>query len=161
MIVVELDDKKVKCNSEILKRIYDFVQFQKSDTEAGGIIVGRENRGNYNIVLEYITEPMKNDVRTRTKFLRKDIGHLEYYKRLYDENDGVYAYYGEWHTHPEDYPNYSFVDLINWKKIAKNDPKEMQYHIIAGRKSLVIWRIRKGYLIPDKVCEVIWNEIFY
>lgn len=160
MVIVERDNKKIKICNQVLRTICKHIQLQSSDAEAGGIIVGRENRGNNNVVLEYSTEPMKNDVRTRTRYLRKDSGHVEYYKQLYNENNGIYAYYGEWHTHPEDKPCYSLTDLVNWKKIARGDPKGIQYHIIAGRKYLTIWKMKKGYLMPDKICEVKWDEVF-
>ena len=83
----------------------------------------------------------------------------KYFEKLYYENNGVYAYWGEWHTHPEDIPHYSIIDLKNWKRIGKEDPKGVQYHIIAGRKAFIIWRMQKGKLCPKKICEVKWNEI--
>ena len=49
--------------------------------------------------------------------------------------------------------------LKNWKRIGKEDPKGVQYHIIAGRKAFIIWRMQKGKLCPKKICEVKWNEI--
>ena len=64
MVIVERDNKKIKICNQILRTICKHIQLQSSDSEAGGIIVGRENRGNNNVVLEYSTEPMKNDVRT-------------------------------------------------------------------------------------------------
>lgn len=161
MVITEKNNKKIKLCSQVLKTIHEYIQLEDSDAEAGGIIAGRENIGNSNIVLEYVTEPMKNDVRTRTKYLRKDTGHLDYYKKLYNENSGIYAYYGEWHTHPEDRPCYSLTDLVNWRKISKEDIKEVQYHLIAGRKYMTMWKMKKGCLIPDKICEVKWDEIFF
>lgn len=161
MIIVEKHNKKIKLCSQILEILHTYIQVKNTDAEAGGIIVGRENLGNGNIVLEYVTEPMEKDVRTRTRYQRKDYGHLEYYRKLYNENGGIYAYYGEWHTHPEDRPCYSLMDLVNWKNISKEDPKAVQYHIIAGRKYVVIWEMKKGCLIPDKICEVKWNEIIF
>ncbi|MBS7217725.1 MAG: Mov34/MPN/PAD-1 family protein [[Clostridium] spiroforme] len=161
MVVIERNNKKIKICNQILETMYRYIQLELSDCEAGGIIVGRENSGNDNVVLEYSTKPMKNDIRKRTKYLRKDLGHVEYYKKLYNENNGIYAYYGEWHTHPEDKPYYSSLDLTNWKKIAKEDSKNVQYHIIAGKKYFTMWKMKKGYLMPDKICEVKWDEIFF
>ncbi len=80
-------------------------------------------------------------------------------ENLNNENNGVYAYWGEWHTHPEDIPHYSIIDLKNWKRIGKEDPKGVQYHIIAGRKAFSVWRMKKGKICPKKICEVKWNEI--
>ena len=91
--------------------------------------------------------------------IQKTLEPLKYFEKLYNENNGVYAYWGEWHTHPEDIPHYSIIDLKNWKRIGKEDPKGVQYHIIAGRKAFSIWRMQKGKLCPKKICEVKWNEI--
>ena len=56
-------------------------------------------------------------------------------------------------------PHYSIIDLKNWKRIGKEDPKGVQYHIIAGRKAFSVWRMKKGKICPKKICEVKWNEI--
>lgn len=154
MIVTESKNRKIKICDQILEEIYSQIQKNDYDPEKGGIIVGRENLNNENIILEYISKPLKNDICTR-----KDEGHLKYFEGLYNENNGVYAYWGEWHTHPEDIPHYSIIDLKNWKRIGKEDPKGVQYHIIAGRKAFSVWRMKKGKICPKKICEVKWNEI--
>ena len=159
MIVTESKNRKIKICDQILEEIYSQIQKNDYDPEKGGIIVGRENLNNENIILENISKPLKNDICTRTRYTRKDEGHLKYFEKLYNENNGVYAYWGEWHTHPEDIPHYSIIDLKNWKRIGKEDPKGVQYHIIAGRKAFSIWRMQKGKLCPKKICEVKWNEI--
>ena len=84
---------------------------------------------------------------------RKKEKQSEYLKRLYSSP----IYIGI----PEDRPCYSLMDLVNWKNISKEDPKAVQYHIIAGRKYVVVWEMKKGCLIPDKICEVKWNEIIF
>lgn len=160
-MVVKDKDRKIKICNEILKTMYCYVQKEGKDNEAGGIIVGRENTDNNNVILEYVTVPMKHDVRTRIRYDRKDKEHLDYYKKLYNENEGIYAYYGEWHTHPEDSPRYSKADLNNWKKIARKDVKNFQYHIIVGRKQIIIWKMGIGYLLPQFVGEISWDEIIF
>lgn len=158
-MIIECDNRKIKLSNQILKIIFQYIQSEAYDTEAGGIIVGRENLGNNNLILEYITEPLNGDVRTRKRFLRKDPGHLSYYAQLYNENDGIYAYFGEWHTHPEDVPRYSIIDLTNWKRISKEDPKKFQFHIIAGRKKITFWEMRREYLKPKLLYEEKWDEV--
>ena len=176
MIVTESKNRKIKICDQILEEIYSQIQKNDYDPEKGGIIVGRENLNNENIILEYISKPLKNDICTRTRYTRKDEGHLKYFEKLYNENNGVYAYWGEWHTHPEDIPHYSIIDLKNWKRIGKEDPKGVQYHIIAGRKAFSIWRMQKGKLylhldteqlpvlcaasreIPGLLRKMLWNR---
>lgn len=120
-----------------------YIQYNFEDTEAGGILIGWENIDNGNVVIDEATVPMKKDIRKRTSFIRKDVGHIDYYKELYCRSEGIYAYYGEWHTHPEDYPFYSGIDLESWKNIAREDSKNKQYHIIIGRKKFTIWEMEK------------------
>ena len=129
MIVTESKNRKIKICDQILEEIYSQIQKNDYDPEKGGIIVGRENLNNENIILEYKSKPLKNDICTRTRYTRKDEGHLKYFEKLYYENNGVYAYWGEWHTHPKDIPHYSIIDLKNWKRIGKEDPKG--YNIIS------------------------------
>lgn len=79
MIVTENKNRKIKICDQILEEIYSQVQKNDYDPEKGGIIVGRENLNNENIILEYISKPLKNDICTRTRYTRKDEGHLKYF----------------------------------------------------------------------------------
>ena len=91
MIVTESKNRKIKICDQILEEIYSQIQKNDYDPEKGGIIVGRENLNNENIILEYISKPLKNDICTRIRYTRKDEGHLKYFEKLYYENNGVYA----------------------------------------------------------------------
>ena len=129
--------------------------------EKGGIIIGRTNLETSNLVIEYITEPMKNDVSLRNNFIRQDEGHLDFFNSLYIESRKSYAYVGEWHTHPQDIPTFSYDDLKNWEKIGEymQPTENTQYHIIVGRKALGIWNY--NYKLRDVVSLGIytWKEI--
>lgn len=143
-ITIELEDKKIKIVDSVLELINRYRQLNRKDCEAGGILIGRENRESGNLIIEYATEPYDKDKRMRMFFNRKDKKHIEFYKRLYENYNGIYAYVGEWHTHPEDYPNYSRIDINSWRKISKiNEDKEKKYyHIILGMKELRIWEYK-------------------
>ena len=159
MIVTESKNRKIKICDQILEEIYSQIQKNDYDPEKGGIIVGRENLNNENIILEYISKPLKNDICTRTRYTRKDEGHLKYFEKLYNENNGVYAYWGEWHTHPENIPQYSFIDSNNWKKIGKEMNGGIQYHIIAGIQEVGIWEYNAVQKRITKICSVDWKGI--
>lgn len=161
MIVFYDENRKVKICDEPLKIMKKYIQNHKDDCEAGGIIIGRENLGNENLILEYITEPMKMDRRMPTRFYRQDCNHIKVIEQLHYDNNNIYAYYGEWHTHFEDIPHYSPMDLNNWKKISKNNPNKIQFYIIVGMKKIVIWKMKKGNIFPKKVHEVEWGEIVF
>ena len=143
-IIIELENTKIKIDDSVVNLINHYKQLNRKDCEAGGILIGRENKESGNIIIEYATEPYDKDKQTRTSFHRKDKKHIEFYKKLYEDYNGIYAYVGEWHTHPEDYPSYSFIDINNWKKISKSnkDKEKRYYHLILGVKEIRIWEYK-------------------
>lgn len=146
-ITISAEGKKVKIDGNVVILLNSYRQLGIMTPEAGGILIGRENIDTGNIIIEYATEPYGDDERNRYLFFRKDKNHLQIFNNLYRDNKGIYAYIGEWHTHPEDYPNYSSKDIINWKKIAKSNEHEDRsyFHIIVGNKVMRIWEYRLGY----------------
>ena len=149
-VTIVLKDKYLKITDGVIERINNYKQMYSDDTEAGGILVARENIDTNNIVVEYVTEPYIGDKRSRTRFIRKDKKHIELFHNLHMENSGIYAYIGEWHTHPEKSPKYSKMDYINWRKIAQSNTSNMQsyYHIIVGTEEISVWE----YVTKDKKC---------
>lgn len=150
-MVVQDENRKIKICNSILWIIKKYIQTECKAREAGGILIGRENAGNTNLVIEFVTEPMPKDKSSRCRFLRKDIGHIEFFKKLYNENEGIYGYIGEWHTHPENIPHYSAIDSNNWKSIGKKMKNRKQYHLIAGIQEIGIWEYNA---ITKKIVQV-------
>lgn len=152
-ITVQLEDKKIKIDSNVVSLMSSYRQLNRKDLEAGGILIGRENKETGNIIVEHVTEPYDKDKRERYFFYRKDKRHIEIFNTLYQENKSIYAYIGEWHTHPEDYPTYSCIDIKNWEKICKinSDKTKVYYHIIVGNKDIRVWeyqyKLRKAIRI--------------
>lgn len=159
-VILETNKRKIKVNNTLLQIMRQYIQFTHSDTEAGGILVGRENISDSNLIIEHISTPLPNDIRTRCRYIRKDEGHIDFYNQLYRDTNGIYAYVGEWHTHPEDVPRYSIIDLKNWKRIAKEHPMDKQYHFIIGRQQIAIWEMNKKQIKPILIGMVDWNEKF-
>ena len=158
-MVVENDDRKIKICNSILQIMYKYIQIVRKSCEAGGILIGRENSGNSNLIIEYVTEPMASDKRSRCRFSRKDKGHLEFFKKVYEENSEIYGYIGEWHTHPENIPHYSFIDANNWKKIGEEMKDRNQYHIIVGIQQDGIWEYNADKKKITHICSVDWKGI--
>lgn len=143
-IVIVDGDIIIKFDSEIIARMNTYKQQSDDACEAGGILIGRESKDSGNIIIEHITEPFSKDKRERYAFHRKDSKHLDYYHNLYKDNNYIYAYMGEWHTHPEDNPSYSSIDIKNWTNIAKQnkDSNKIHYHLIIGIKSIGVWKYK-------------------
>ena len=137
-----------------------FKTFLRTPSKAGGILLGRQNISNNNIIIEHHTEPMHGDYQTRLRFLRRDPGHLSFFQELYNNSNGTIGYIGEWHTHPEDIPQYSIIDLKNWRKIhGKSGTNQVQYHLIAGRNAVAIWKYsgKQPYLV--KIASICWEDL--
>lgn len=148
--------RKVKLCNSVIALIKKYRQLNAEDAEAGGVLIARENREGNTLVIEYATEPMVEDQRNRYRFYRKDQGHLDFYKKVYSENQGVYAYIGEWHTHPEQIPHYSIIDIKNWKRISKQSNMMPQFHLIAGISAFRIWEVLRNRP-PRKMLEIEWD----
>ena len=159
-MVFESNNKKIKICSSVLHIIKKYLQNDIKSCEAGGVLIGRENLSNSNLIIEFATEPMPADKRGRYEFNRKDKGHICFYKKLYEENNRVYAYIGEWHTHPEAIPSYSIIDFANWKKIGKNaSGNYAQIHLIAGYEGLRLWQFSSSTQKTIELVTIMWNEL--
>ncbi len=158
-MVIQNNDKKIKFCDDTLHIMKRYIQQEIRSSEAGGILIGRENAGNENLIIEFVTEPLPQDRRSRCRFLRKDLGHIEFFEKLYKENDGVYGYIGEWHTHPENIPHYSFIDSNNWKKIGRKMINGKQYHVIVGIQEIGIWEYDAASKKITKIDSVNWKRI--
>lgn len=161
-MVFEYEDRQIKICNSVLYNIKRYLQCDIKSCEAGGVLIGRENISNNNLIIEFATEPMPGDTRSRNRFYRNDKGHTNFYQKLYKEYQGIYVYVGEWHTHPEAIPSYSIIDLINWKKIridaGHNRP---QYHLIAGYDALRLWEFSSITRKVSKLVTIEWGEVMY
>lgn len=64
-MVIEDGTRKIKIDNRVLDRIHLFCQMEKGMPEAGGILAGRQNISNNNLIIEHHTEPMYGDYQTR------------------------------------------------------------------------------------------------
>lgn len=134
-------NSRLKINDDVLESFRTYHQLENSDTEAGGVLMGRFIEGSSDIIIDLITEPSKKDKRERYFFKK----HLETHQKLVDktweESDGTYNYLGEWHTHPEQYPSPSFHDRREWKRVLKKTQCESSFlfFIIVGTLSTEVW----------------------
>lgn len=143
----------VKINKSVLLSIKSYLQISGKSLEAGGVLLGRENANDKNIIIEYCTEPYSDDIRSRNKFNRIDRNHIDFFNKINKDYKMIYFYIGEWHTHPEDIPTPSQQDISNWKDLVRKDTSDIYYHIIAGRKIFRVWK-----QIGSKKCEMIYEN---
>ncbi|MBD8577551.1 Mov34/MPN/PAD-1 family protein [Pseudomonas syringae] len=129
-----LSERLVYFTPEVLTVFDRFIQGE-DEAEAGGILLGHV-RGVHLEILE-ATTPTPKDKRLKYFFERLLHGHQSIAERRWRESNGLVRYVGEWHTHPEDYPNPSGLDISEWQKLAaaRRDGRPLLATII-GRKSL-------------------------
>jgi integrative and conjugative element protein (TIGR02256 family) len=117
---------------QVLQRLVTFRQMEPSAPEAGGILLGYR-RGHHTHVSD-ATVPTKRDVQRRFAFFRHADDHQRVATRRWKQSGETMDYVGEWHTHPEDDPSPSGVDLQHWREIASAASRPMVF-LIVGRQS--------------------------
>ncbi len=122
----------------VLNLIDKFKQTSKNANESGGILLGQVTYDK--IYILKVTTPNKFDKASRYSFdCNKDAAQVIIdYEFINSECKTIYI--GEWHTHPENYPNPSGVDKImienQYFKNKLNEP--FLILIIQGLKGLYV-----------------------
>ncbi|WP_223263955.1 Mov34/MPN/PAD-1 family protein [Leclercia adecarboxylata] len=104
--------------SEVVELLYSHRQLHNASVEAGGILLG-QRRGQH-IVVTNISEPGPDDISLRTRFERKGDHHQQEVDKLFKGSGGYVVYLGEWHTHPENIPQPSCIDITSWRTGLKS-----------------------------------------
>lgn len=112
-----------------------FQQDQIEKPEAGGILLGKV-RG-YHLEVVEVTTPTTQDKQSRFMFERSSLFHKKIANDRWFSSSGTVRYIGEWHTHPEDFPTPSSLDISEWKDLARNRvDKRPLLAIIIGRQGI-------------------------
>jgi len=115
-------------DTEVLKVLEYYRQLNPNDKEAGGILIGSYRNRHIHVVKA--TTPGIRDTRSRYGFHRRSLKHQTIALSAWLGSSSTLTFIGEWHTHPEDYPAPSRIDIDEWKKHAQKQPLIM---IIEGR----------------------------
>lgn len=149
---------KLKINDDVLDRLRVYRQLGSTDTEAGGVLMGRFLEGSDDIIIDLITEPTEKDTRERCFFKKHLETHQEIVDKIWGESDGTFNYVGEWHTHPEKHPSPSFHDRKEWKKVLRKTQCESSvlFFLIIGTESIGAW---VGNRENEKINKLeVWNK---
>lgn len=141
MKFTNLKNGSFKLNDDVVDRMLGYVQDERSKLEAGGVILGRFIKGSDHVIVDKITVPMVGDIRKRYSFTRSEKGHQRLIESNWKKSNGTCNYLGEWHTHPEWYPEPSEQDYKNWKTILSSrtfDSDEL-YFVIVGIVKTRVW----------------------
>lgn len=131
-----LPDGSVLLNfSDGVRDVFDR-NLQEGDLpESGGVLLGTvHERG---LLVTVATTPTRLDRQLRFLFERLPFGHRAVAKRLWRSTGGTTRYIGEWHSHPQDIPTPSAIDLEEWRKLAEvRADKRPLLAVIVGRHTL-------------------------
>lgn len=113
--------------------------------EAGGMLLGRLIVESNDVIVDEVTEPAALDRRSRYFFMRSKKHAQQRVSSAWEESDHTRNYLGEWHTHPEDDPSPSAVDLDNWHRIARvaRYEQDFLFFVIVGRERTRIWELSR------------------
>lgn len=123
----------VVVNLPVMELVLQYRQLSNSTPESGGVLIGMRRGEHFEITTA--TKPENTDSRKRFRFKRRRQGHSETVRKRWVETLGYENYLGEWHTHPEDNPIPSKLDLNEWQKAAIRHEKLLVVMIV-GRKSI-------------------------
>lgn len=152
-VIISSSEYKVKIKNEVIEVMKSYKQLKTTDYESGGMLIGYEVL-NGDVIIEYATTPYSRDKRSRYSFHRKDKKHNNVLKTIWEKECQIHIYIGEWHTHPENYPDYSKQDEKNWIQIGGKMDKKKFIHIIVGNKSIGVWEYNFENGIILKIGEI-------
>lgn len=111
-------------------------------TESGGIIVGVLQPNDSRYFVTDITEPQRKDSCTKSRYKRAEIGHQTIMDTLWEQSNHKKTYLGEWHTHDQDIPTPSSVDLKNWIEISRRKQNsQWLFFVIVGKTQIGVWTV--------------------
>lgn len=141
----------LKVDASALKKMRSFVQQSNVDHESGGVLLGRLIKNSPEVIIDGLTTPQRLDKSSPTRFYRHQQGHQALIEKCWQESEGTCNYLGEWHTHPEDYPHPSNIDLHNWIRLARETRQEFSglFFLIIGRKAMC------AYYVPRRSLKII------
>lgn len=129
------------------QRVFDqYRQTKARDNEAGGVLVGRLILDSKDVIIDKASEPSCWDRRTRFRFLRRARPAQKVVSKAWQASGGTQNYLGEWHSHPEDVPNPSGVDLDDWQRVVSRSSFEQDalFFIIVGRVETRAWELSRN-----------------
>lgn len=111
-------------------------QVGKDTPERGGYLIGYENAKTLNYTISSATPPSSKDYARRCFIRLYSMNHLK--SITLKKTDG---YIGTWHTHPQEIPSPSSIDIKDWKESLKFNRKSTSYliFIIVGLSCFRVW----------------------
>lgn len=139
----------LEINDSVINVLKGFVQDEIKKPEAGGIILGYAQEDN-NYIITDASVPGKGDKGSRFSFTRNRNRAQEIINYHFKLSKGKKIYLGEWHTHPENNPNPSNLDIRELEKQYRTSTlnSEVIFMVIVGYKSTFVGKMDKTGFSP-------------
>lgn len=112
MKTVQLNnDTIIHFEDSAIETLTSFRQLMATSPESGGILLGTKILSRNEYVVTEVTTPTPNDKQGRFFFLRNQKTAQKRVTEVWNASNGVTNYLGEWHTHPQQTPQPSSIDL--------------------------------------------------
>jgi integrative and conjugative element protein (TIGR02256 family) len=130
--------QKIIISNEVLETFHKSRQIKKAQKEVGGQLFAKISQKEITIIKTYL--PNRRDKRTYYSFLPNRKKQME---EIYLSFSHGLHYVGDWHTHPEEFPTPSYIDLESMKECFSKSKHELNNFmlIIVGNsdKYLNLW----------------------
>ncbi len=140
--------------TDVVNTLLMYRQVDLTQSEAGGLLVGRHLLNGDDLAVDIVTKPTSGDLRSLYGFYRSEM-HQSLLERAWAASDNTATYLGNWHTHPEPVPTPSSVDYQDWNRALSHDTYEGNnlFFVIVGQKKIRCWEghrqfFRKFYEMP-------------
>lgn len=130
LVLSAKDGTRILIEDEVFNLVEPYRQYSSHSTEGGGILIGEYRGKDIRIVTGTI--PSEFDRRSRVRFHRESPHHQLIALKTWKYSNSLRSYLGDWHTHPEDHPIPSSLDISEWKSKL---PNRKMFVAIFGRKS--------------------------
>jgi len=135
---VELGNYQIVLHAEVISVMEFYTQHKRNQPESGGIVLGKIIGDEIHVLR--LSPPTELDKADRTNFERHRLSAQIIINHEFHNSNRQVIYLGEWHTHPEDFPTPSGVDMSMIKKQFRENKIHIEFLLllIKGIKALYI-----------------------
>lgn len=142
-VIFSHQDIQLSIPKVVLDQLSGFRQLSSDQPEAAGLLIGYADV-NGDITIDSFTMPKPTDTRKRAYFKLDAECHQQEIDLAFDSSDGILGYFGTWHTHPQNIPEPSGVDIVDWKKHDNENAGRQLFFIVIGIEKTAVFTILDG-----------------
>jgi integrative and conjugative element protein (TIGR02256 family) len=103
---------EIHIDNNVISTLMAYRQLELHQHEKGGVLIGIFSKNK--VIITDLTHPFPLDKSSRCSFNRQDPMHDKILQAHWQLSDNRVGFAGDWHTHPENRPTASPIDLNGW-----------------------------------------------